>query len=117
LWRLFYDETKGQGWTKETPTTEELKCIYRAIKKTEEATERFSFNSGVSALMIGVNELIDLKCNKKEVLEKLIVILTPYAPHLAEELWSLLGNEGAVLDAPYPAIEEKYLIESSKNYP
>lgn len=117
LWRLFFDETKGRVWTTEAVKDPEWKCIYRAIKKTEEATERFSFNTGVSALMIGVNELADLKCFKKEVLEKLVVILTPYAPHIAEELWHLLGNEGSVLDAPYPKVEEKYLVESSKNYP
>jgi leucyl-tRNA synthetase len=117
LWRLFFDETKGKVWTTEAVKDPEWKCIYRAIKKTEEATERFSFNTGVSALMIGVNELTDLKCSKKEVLEKLVVILTPYAPHVAEELWSLLGNEGSVLDAPYPKVEEKYLVESTKNYP
>ena len=67
--------------------------------------------------MIGVNELTDLKCHKKEVLEKLIIILTPYAPHVCEELWQLIGNEGSVLDAPYPKVEEKYLVESAKNYP
>jgi leucyl-tRNA synthetase len=67
--------------------------------------------------MIGVNELIDLKCHKKEILEKLVIILTPYAPHMSEELWHLLGNEGSVLDAPYPQVEEKYLVESAKNYP
>jgi leucyl-tRNA synthetase len=68
-------------------------------------------------LMIGVNELTDLKCHKKEVLEKLVVILAPYAPHLAEELWHLMGNAGSVLDAAYPAVEERYLVESVKNYP
>ena len=73
--------------------------------------------SGVSALMIGVNELTDLKCHKKSTLEKLVVILAPYAPHLAEELWRLLGNPGSVLDAAYPAVEERYLVESVKNYP
>lgn len=117
LWRLFFDETKGKVWTTEAVKDPEWKCIYRTIKKVEEATERFSFNTGVSALMIGVNELTDLKCSKKEVLEKLVVILTPYAPHIAEELWHLLGNEGSVLDAPYPKVEEKYLVESTKNYP
>jgi leucyl-tRNA synthetase len=117
LWRLFFDETKGKAWTTEKASEQELKCIYRTIKRTEDATERFSFNTGVSALMIGVNELTDLKTHKKEVLEKLIVILTPYAPHVAEELWHLLGNEGSVLDAPYPRVEEQYLIESAKNYP
>jgi len=117
LWRLFYDETKGKVWTTEKATDAEWKCIYRTIKKTEDATERFSFNTGVSALMIGVNELTDLKCHKKPALEKLVVILAPYAPHLAEELWHLLGNSGSVLDAAYPVVEESYLIESVKNYP
>jgi leucyl-tRNA synthetase len=117
LWRLFFDETKGKVWTTEKASEQELKCIYRTIKRTEDATERFSFNTGVSALMIGVNELTDLKTHKKEVLEKLIVILTPYAPHVAEELWHLLGNEGSVLDASYPRVEQQYLVESAKNYP
>ncbi len=117
LWRLFYDETKGKVWTTGTASDQEWKCIYRTIKKTEDATERFSFNTGVSALMIGVNELTDAKCHKKEILEKLIIILTPYAPHIAEELWSLLGNEGSVLDAAYPAVDGRYLVESVKNYP
>jgi len=117
LWRLFFDETKGKVWNTLAATEAEWKCIYRTIKKTEEATDRFSFNTGVSSLMIGVNELTDLKCHKKEVLEKLVIILTPYAPHMAEELWHLLGNAGSVLDASYPKVEEKYLVESTKNYP
>ncbi|MDO6433971.1 class I tRNA ligase family protein [Flavitalea sp. BT771] len=117
LWRLFFDEMKGEIWTTEKATDAELKLVYKTIKKVEDATERFSFNTGVSALMIGVNELTDLRCHKKEVLEKLLVILTPYAPHVSEELWQLLGNEGSVLDAAYPAVEEKYLVESTKNYP
>jgi leucyl-tRNA synthetase len=117
LWRLFFDEDKGKIWTTDKATAAELKSIYKTVKKVEEDTERFSFNTGVSALMIGVNELTELKCHKKEVLEKLIVILAPYAPHVAEELWQLLGNAGSILDAPYPKVEEKYLVESAKNYP
>lgn len=117
LWRLFFDETKGKLWTAEKPTEQEYKTIYRTIKKVEEATERFSFNTGVSALMIGVNELTDLKTHKKEILGKLVVILTPYAPHVAAELWEHLGESGSVLDAPYPKVEESYLVESAKNYP
>jgi leucyl-tRNA synthetase len=117
LWRLFYDELKGKVWTTEKATEAELKSINKTIKKIEEDTERFSFNTAVSALMIGVNDLADLKCHKKEVLEKLLIILTPYAPHIAEELWHLLGNEETILNAPYPKVEEKYLIESTKNYP
>jgi leucyl-tRNA synthetase len=117
LWRLFFDETKGAVWTKMEPNEAEWKCIYRTIKKVEDATDRFSFNTGVSALMIGVNELTDLKCHKIAVLEKLVVILAPYAPHVAEEIYHVLGNEGSVLDAAYPAVDEKYLVESAKNYP
>jgi leucyl-tRNA synthetase len=117
LWRLFFDEIKGRIWTTEKATDAEWKALYKTIKKVEEATERFSFNTGVSALMIGVNEITDLNCHKKEVLEKLVITLTPYAPHISEELWQILGNEGSILDAPYPAVEEKYLVESSKNYP
>ena len=117
LWRLFFDETKGKVWTTEKATDAELKVLYRTIKKAEDATERFSFNTGVSAMMIGVNEITDLNCHKKEVLEKLLIILTPYAPHVCEELWEELGNTGSILDAPYPAVEGKYLVESSKNYP
>jgi leucyl-tRNA synthetase len=117
LWRLFYDEQKGKVWTEEQPTTEELKTLHRTIKKVEEDTERFSFNTAVSAFMIAVNELSDLQCHKKEILENILVLLTPYAPHIAEELWQRLGNSGNVLDAPYPVFEEKYIIESSKSYP
>ncbi|MDP4148365.1 MAG: leucine--tRNA ligase [Bacteroidota bacterium] len=120
LWRLFFDEAKGRVWTNEPATEAEWKVLYKTIRKVEEDTERFSFNTGVSALMIGVNELSELKCGKKEVLEKLLIILTPYAPHICEELWELIGNGGddnSILDAPYPTVEEKYLIESAKNYP
>ena len=120
LWRLFYDESKGKTWTIEQATEAEFKILYKTIKKVDEDTERFSFNTAVSALMIGVNELNDLKCHKKEVLEKLLVILTPYAPHVCEELWHLIGNAdngSSVLDAPYPKVEDKYLVESAKNYP
>jgi leucyl-tRNA synthetase len=117
FWRLFFDEQKGKVWTTEKGSEAEWKVLYRTIKKVEEATERFSFNTGVSALMIGVNDLTDLKCHKKEVLEKLVVALTPYAPHFAEEIWHQLGNPGSVLDAAYPGVEEKYLVESTKTYP
>jgi leucyl-tRNA synthetase len=117
LWRLFYDEVKGKVWTGDKATDAELKVIYKTIKKIEEDTERFSFNTGVSALMIAVNELHDLKCHKKEVLEKLLIIMTPYAPHVCEELWHLSGNMGSILNATFPGIEEKYLVESAKNYP
>ncbi len=117
LWRLFFDEIKGKVWNEDKPTDAELKVLHRTIKKIEEDTERFSFNTAVSTFMICVNDLADLKCHKKEVLEKLLVLLAPYAPHIAEELWNKLGNEGSVLDANFPAFNGKYLVESSKEYP
>ena len=117
LWRLFYDDLKGKVWNEEKASDAELKILHRTIKKIEEDTERFSFNTAVSTFMICVNELADVKCHKKEVLEKVLILLTPYAPHIAEELWSNLGNEGSILDAGYPKLESSYLIESSKEYP
>ncbi|MCC6289743.1 MAG: class I tRNA ligase family protein, partial [Chitinophagaceae bacterium] len=117
LWRLFYDEQKGQVWTNDEPTAEELKVLHRTIKKIEEDTERFSFNTAVSAFMIAVNELTELKSSKKAILEKILVLLTPYAPHIAEELWHKLDNSSSILNAAYPVFEEKYVAESSKSYP
>ncbi|HKO81652.1 MAG TPA: class I tRNA ligase family protein, partial [Chitinophagaceae bacterium] len=117
LWRLFYDEMKGKVWNEDKATDAEWKILHRTIKKIEDDTERFSFNTGVSGFMIAVNELTDLKCHKKEVLEKLLILLTPYAPHIAEELWTQLGNGGSILDAAYPVLNPRYLVESSKEYP
>jgi len=117
LWRLFFDDIKGKVWVDETATDAELKVLHKAIKKIEEDTERFSFNTAVSTFMICVNELSDIKCHKKEVLEKVLILLTPYAPHIAEELWSRLGNEGTILDATYPSFNPALLVESSKEYP
>ncbi len=117
LWRLFNDDVKGNIWTTGKATDAELKVLHRTIKKIEEDTERFSFNTAVSTFMICVNELADLKCNKKEILEPLLILLTPYAPHIAEELWRQLGNEGSILDASYPAFNPALLVESSKEYP
>jgi leucyl-tRNA synthetase len=135
LWRLFYDDIKGLVWTSKAPSPleraggeasdAELKILHKAIKKIEEDTERFSYNTAVSAFMVCVNELTDLKCHKKEILEPLLILLTPYAPHIAEELFhainSLSFGEGkgevTILDATYPKLETKYLIESEKEYP
>jgi leucyl-tRNA synthetase len=117
LWRLFYDEMKGQQWNTEKPTDAEWKVLHKAIKKIEEDTERFSFNTAVSTFMICTNDLSDLKCHKKDILQTLLILLTPYAPHISEELWHLLGNTTTILDAAYPKFEAKYLVESSKEYP
>lgn len=117
LWRLFNDELKGKVWTDEKATDAELKILHRTIKKIEEDTEKFSFNTAVSAFMICVNDLFDAKCYKKEVLEKILILLVPYAPHIAEELWHQLGHEGSVLDAQYPVFNPALLVESTKEYP
>jgi leucyl-tRNA synthetase len=127
LWRLFKDEVKGPIWTSSTPsplerggsevTDAELKILHRTIKKIEEDTEKFSFNTAVSAFMICVNDLADIKCHKKEVLEKILILLLPYAPHIAEELWHQLGHENTILDATFPAYDPALLVESNKEYP
>jgi leucyl-tRNA synthetase len=117
LWRLFYDEMKGQMWVDEKATPEELKVLHKTIKKIEEDTERHSYNTAVSGFMICVNELFDLGCHKKEVLEQVLILLAPYAPHISEELWSLIGHQGLVIDAPFPMFEAAYVTETSKEYP
>ncbi|HEY5370303.1 MAG TPA: class I tRNA ligase family protein [Hanamia sp.] len=117
LGRLFYDELKGKVWTEEKASDAEQKTLHKTIKKIEEDTERFSYNTAVSAFMVCVNELTDLKCHKKDVLEPLLILLAPYAPHIAEELYHSLGNSGSVLDAEYPTLNSKYLVESEKEYP
>ena len=117
LWRLFFDEMKGQVWVVEIATPAELKVLHKTIKKIEEDTERHSFNTAVSSFMICVNELFELGCHKKEVLEQLLILLAPYAPHISEELWSLVGNKGLVIDAAFPIFNEQYVAETAKEYP
>jgi len=130
LWRLFFDEVKGKIWTEEKASDAELKVLHRAIKKIEEDTERFSFNTAVSTFMICVNELADLKCNKKEILQPLLILLAPYAPHISEELYNQLnasevlpsvedlgGARTSILNASFPAYDPSLLVESSKEYP
>jgi len=117
LWRLFYDEQKGKVWNEAEPTADELKILHRTIKKIEDDTERFSFNTAVSGFMVCVNDLADIKCHKRAILEPILILLTPYAPHIAEELWHSLGNESFIIDAAFPQFESKYVVESSKEYP
>lgn len=117
LWRLFFDETKGKVWNDEQPTAEELKVLHRTIKKIDDDTERYSFNTAVSSFMICVNELSDLKCHKKQILQDVLILLTPYAPHIAAELWKQLANEGSVLDASFPVFNASYVTETNKEYP
>ena len=126
LWRLFFTdvvinqgkEVGGQAiWNNEKATPAELKILHKTIKKIDEDTERFSYNTAVSAFMVCVNELSDLKCHKKEVLEQVLILLAPYAPHIAEELWSAIGNSTSILDAAYPIYNSTFTTESSKEYP
>ncbi|MDO4764156.1 MAG: class I tRNA ligase family protein, partial [Flavobacteriaceae bacterium] len=101
----------------ENPTKEELKILHTLIKKVEYDIEHFSFNTSVSAFMIAVNDLQKIKCNKRAILEPMAVLISPYAPHIAEELWEVLGHNGSISRVPFPAFEEKYLVEDSKEYP
>lgn len=117
LWRLFFDENKGLIVTNDAPNAAELKVLHKAIKKIEDDTERYSFNTAVSAFMIAVNDISDLKCHKRAILEQLVTLLVPYAPHISEELWHAMGNTTSVLDANFPVFNAAHVAESSKEYP
>ncbi|MCR5696526.1 MAG: leucine--tRNA ligase [Marinilabiliaceae bacterium] len=112
LWRVF-----DGGIVDAKADAKELKALHKAIKKITNDVENFSFNTCISQFMILLNELTDLKCNKREVMESVVVLLTPFAPHIAEELWHQLGHDTTVLDAAWPTFDEKYLVESAFNYP
>jgi len=116
LWRLFADDN-GLIVTNEEPTAEMYKSLHKTIKKVTEDIENFSFNTSVSQFMICVNELQQQKCNHRAILEPLAIVISPYAPHIAEELWNMLGHADSVSQLPFPKFEEKYLVESSKEYP
>ena len=117
LWRLFHDNSFNFTVTDVKPTAGELKTLHKTIKKITEDIEKFSFNTSVSAFMICVNELGDQKCNKKEILEPLAILLSPFAPHIAEELWWLMGNKTSITKAVFPKVNMKFLEENSFDYP
>ncbi len=118
FWKLFHDEQFNFVLNESEPSKAEFKSLHKMIKKVQEDIERFSFNTSVSSFMICVNELQELKCNKKIILQDLVILLSPYAPHLCEELWSLLGNEeGSLSYANFPEFKETYLIEDEFEYP
>lgn len=128
LWRLFYSPLQGGvrqpadgdvafNISNDEPTKGELKTLHKTIKKITEDIERFSFNTSISNFMICVNELTDAKCNKRVILEPLLVCLSPYAPHIAEELWKQLGHNESISTAPFPDFNEAYLVDDSINYP
>ncbi len=117
LWRLYHDNNNQINISNDPASKEELKVLHKTIKKINDDIEKFSFNTGVSAFMICVNELTELKCNKRDVLEPLTITIAPYAPHIAEELWHLLGNSDSVCDAQWPDYKEEYLVESTFTCP
>ena len=116
LWRLYFSDN---GWqvTDETPTAEMLKALHKTIKKVNEDIENFSFNTSVSQFMICVNELSALKCHHKAILEPVAILIAPFAPHIAEELWKHMGHTQSITYAPYPTHDDQYLQEDSKEYP
>lgn len=117
LWRLYVNENNGLNISEEKATNEELKVLHQTIKKVAFDIENFAFNTSVSQFMICVNELGKLQCNKREILQPLLITLTPFAPHVSAELWSMMENESSILDAEFPALEEKYLVENTFKYP
>jgi leucyl-tRNA synthetase len=117
FWNLFHDSTGNFKISEVEPTREELKVFHKTIKKIEQDIENFSFNTSVSEFMICANELSSLKCNKRAILEPLVIALAPFAPHIAEELWEKLGHTETILKASFPKFDEQYLTESSIDYP
>ena len=116
LWKLFFDrDTFCVCDAKATPA--ELKVLHKLIGKVQDDIEHFSFNTAVSAFMIAVGELTDLKCNKREILEPLLIVLSPFAPHIAEELWQMLGHAESISSATYPLYESAYTVEDTVKYP
>ena len=121
LWKLYHQGENGTFYVTSSPPSEglgeALKTLHKTIKKVQEDIENFSFNTSVSTFMIAANELTAQKCTSKEILEPLLILISPYAPHIAEELWSQLGNSGSISTAPFPEFDASHLVESSKNYP
>jgi leucyl-tRNA synthetase len=123
LWKLFYQSGTSAtlsdqiNVTNDQPTKAELKTLHKTIKKITEDIERFSFNTSISNFMICVNELTDGKCNKRAILEPLLICLSPYAPHITEELWKQLGHTESISTAPFPDFNEDYLVDDSVKYP
>jgi len=117
LTRLFIDKERNLQVSAEAPSKDSMKTLHKTIKKVTEDLNRFSWNTVVSGMMICVNELTEQKCHSKEVLEPLTILLSPYAPHLAEELWEKLGHSESVTKETWPVFDESYLVESEIEYP
>jgi leucyl-tRNA synthetase len=117
FWNLFFDKNGEFAVTGETPDKAELKILHRTIKKTQENIENFSFNTAVSAFMITLNELQELQCHKRDILEPLVITLSPFAPHISEELWEILGHTESITGASFPVCNEEFLVENCFSYP
>ena len=117
FWRLFHDDQNVFRVGGEVPNAAELRVLHKTIKKIREDIERLTFNTAVSTFMICVNELTELKCSKKAILSDLVVLIAPYAPHISEELWNLLGNSESITRASFPEFNPEYLIENTFEYP
>ncbi len=117
FWRLFHDENNRFDITHQDPAPEELRVLHKTIRKVQEDIERLSFNTAVSTFMICVNELTELKCRKKAILEPLTILISPYAPHMAEELWHLAGHTESVTMAEFPVFNPDFILENTFNYP
>lgn len=116
-WKLFFGNSDSISISDETPTKEEFKALHKTIKKIESDIEGFSFNTSVSAFMICVNSLTELKCNKRAILEPLTILLSSFAPHITEEIWSLLGHSDSITTAEFPKYEQSYMVEDNFEYP
>jgi leucyl-tRNA synthetase len=117
FWRLFHNDALEFKVSDAEPSKAELKALHKIIKKVQDDVERFSFNTSVSSFMIAVNELTELKCNKRAILQELVIVLSSYAPHITEELWSLLGNKESLSFAAYPTFNPSYMVEDEFSYP
>jgi leucyl-tRNA synthetase len=118
LWRIYHSGADGSFyWSEESPSRESLKTLHKTIKKVQEDIENFSFNTSVATFMIAVNELSAQNCNHRQILEPLIILISPYAPHIAEELWSKMGHKESISTASFPVFDEQYLVEETKEYP
>ena len=113
LWQLFWDKDGNLQADATEPTADNMKSLHKLIKKVTADIEEFSYNTSISAFMVAINELTAQKCRSREVMTQIVALLAPFAPHMAEELWEALGQEGSVCDAQWPAFDEKYLVESS----
>ena len=117
FWRLIHDSDNNFVVSEKKPTKQSYKTLHKTIKKVEEEIERYSFNTVVSSFMICVNELSEQKCNSREIISSFTILLSSYAPHIAEEIWQKLGNDTSVTIAEFPSFNESYLVEDDVNYP